>query len=83
MPENRFEFFELYGCQVRHIPSYQLILQKRQFLGNGALDETELVGEFVIGVSGEVVFFNICLRTLLVEEGESGEKGVQGGEVLV
>ena len=83
MPKDRLELFELDGSQVRHVAGDHLIFEEGEFFCDGAFDESELVGEIIVRVCREVVFFDVCFGTLLVEEGEGGEKCVERGEVIV
>lgn len=83
MPEDGLKLFELDGSQVRHVAGDHLIFEEGELFRDGAFDEAELVGELIVGVGCEIVFFDVCFSALLVEEGEGGEEGVEGGEVIV
>ena len=83
MPKDRLKLFELDGSQVRHVAGDHLIFEEGEFFGDGAFDKAELVGELVVGVSREVVFFDVCFSALLVKDGEGGEKGVKRWEIII
>ena len=83
MPEDGLKLFELDGSQVRHIAGDHLIFEEGEFFRDGAFNEAELVGELIVGVGCEIVFFDVCFSALLVEEGEGGEEGVEWGEVII
>ena len=81
--EDGFELLELDRRQVRHVARHHLVFEKGEFLADGGFDEAELVGQLVVGVGCEVVFFNVGFGAAEVEGGDGGEEGVQGGEVGV
>ena len=83
MPEHGLELFELDGSQVRHVAGDHLVFEKGEFFRDGAFDEAELVGELVVGVGCEIVFFNVCFSALLIEEREGGEESVEWWEIIV
>ena len=83
VPEDGLELFELDGRQVRHVARHHLVFEEGEFFRDGTFDEAEFVGELVVGVGREVVFFDVGFGALLVEEGEGGEKGVERGEVII
>lgn len=80
--EDGFEFLELDGREVRHVACDHLVIEEGEFLGHAGFDEAELVFEFVVGVSCEVVFFDVGFLALLVERVDGVEEGVEGGKVF-
>lgn len=83
MPEDTFKLLELDRCEVCHVACDHLIFEKGKFLCNRGFHETKLVGEFVVGVGCEVVFFNVGFLALSVEVGEGVKEGVERREIGV
>lgn len=78
--EHALELFELDGREVGHLARHQLVLEEGEFLADRGLHERELVGEFVVRVGGEVVFFDVGFGAAGVEGGDGGEEGGERGE---
>ena len=83
MPEHGLKLFELDGREIRHVARDHLVLEKDQLFRHGGFDKAELVGELIVGVGCEVVFFNVSFLAFGVEVGKRLEKGVEGGQVGV
>lgn len=83
MPEHGLELLELDGRQVRHVARHQLVFQEGEFLADRGLHERELVGQLIVRVRREVVFFDVGFRAALVERGNGGEEGGERREVGV
>ena len=73
MPKHGFEFFKLDWREVGHLSCDDLVFQKAHFPDYTSTDEVKFVAEFIVGVSGEVVFFDVGLFALFREVGEGGE----------
>jgi len=80
--EDGFEFLQLDRGQVRHVARHHLVLEEGELLGHAGFDQAELVFELVVGVGGEVVFFDVRLLALLVDGVDGVQEGVEWGEVF-
>ena len=63
MPEYALEFFQLDWCKVSHFSGHHLILEESHLANNSTAYEVELVTEFVIGVSREIILLNVGFFT--------------------
>lgn len=70
MSENGFELLQLDWSQIGHVSGDHLIFKKGELFRDGGFNEAEFIREVVISVSCEIVFLNVCLSALFIEESQ-------------